>query len=338
MSDPKPAAPGPQIGAPPSLEQVPVDRLKVDPVYQRATDGKSSRRLIARMHKRWNWQLCLPLVVSRRADGDLMVIDGQHRHLGASSRGDVPFLPCVIYSGLTLAEEAQLFVDLNTEPQRLSQADIFVGMLATGENNAVATAALLEETGWRLVRHNNTAAWNPGDIHCAPMIARARRRYGEVTVRTALRILRQAWPDTPVTCSARLLEALFVIVGTGAEDPDERAAQDSSLVATLASQQPSHWLLLGADVQKRSPHLSRAVALVRAILGRTKPEPARPTPPPMPKVVRAPAPEPKASPAGSDQFGATGKGWCDQCEQLVSRDRASACRSQFCRMNARNAA
>ena len=29
---------GPQVGAPPSLEQIPVDRLQVDAAYQRATD------------------------------------------------------------------------------------------------------------------------------------------------------------------------------------------------------------------------------------------------------------------------------------------------------------
>lgn len=35
---------------------------------------------------------------------------------------------------------------------------------------------------------------------------------------------------------------------------------------------------------------------------------------------------------GRDVMAASGKGWCEQCEQLVSRDRAAACSSNFCKM------
>jgi hypothetical protein len=67
----------PQQGNPPSLEWCSVDRLSVDRAYQRATDSPASRKIIAAMVKGWDWTLCQPLVVSRRADGGLFILDGQ---------------------------------------------------------------------------------------------------------------------------------------------------------------------------------------------------------------------------------------------------------------------
>jgi hypothetical protein len=119
------------IGSPPTLEWIAVERLAIDESYQRATDSPASRRLINRIKQGWNWSFCQPLVVSRRTDGSLFVIDGQHRLSGAIGRGDIPHLPCVV---VTDADEAQTFIALNTQRQKLSQGDIFNAMLAAGDD------------------------------------------------------------------------------------------------------------------------------------------------------------------------------------------------------------
>lgn len=49
----KPPAPS-IVGAPPSLEWIAVDRLNVDPVYQRSTDSALSRSIIFGMQKQWD--------------------------------------------------------------------------------------------------------------------------------------------------------------------------------------------------------------------------------------------------------------------------------------------
>lgn len=73
---------GPISGNPPSLEWLAVGQLQIDSAYQRACDGPKSRALIGKMIRRWEWALCQPLVVTRRLDGSLFVIDGQHRWTG----------------------------------------------------------------------------------------------------------------------------------------------------------------------------------------------------------------------------------------------------------------
>lgn len=317
---------GPQTGAPPSLEQVSIDRLKVDEAYQRATDGPLSRRIIAGMVREWKWPLCQPLVVSRRADGALYVLDGQHRLAGARARGDLPYLPCVILASLDTTAEARAFVDLNTQRQRLSQADVFNGMLAAGDAEAKLVAELLVETGWRIVRTKSTLRLRPGDLTCAPMLVNAVKWSGRAAVAAALVTLRQAYPDTKVTVAANLLAALVQLFK---HDPGQAQRPVS---AAIAKRSPRDWTQAGEELVGQDPTLTRIPAIARAIAAAAiaDPDAAPPEPqppkPPRPKAV--PAPAPMIDP----RFGASGKGWCDQCEALVDRTKAAACASSFCAM------
>lgn len=87
----------PPVGTRPSIEWIPLNMLSVDPAYQRSTDNDSSRRLIASITAKFDWRLCMPLVVSRRADDKLVIIDGQHRWLAACKRDDIDSLPCCLF-------------------------------------------------------------------------------------------------------------------------------------------------------------------------------------------------------------------------------------------------
>lgn len=243
------------IGSPPTLEWIAVERLAIDESYQRATDSGTSRRLIAGIADAWNWNLCQPLVVSRRPDGSLFVIDGQHRLCGAIRRGDIPHLPCVV---VTDADEAQTFIFLNTKRQRLSQGDIFNAMLAAGDESAKATAAILEQTGWKLTRNHSITV--TGRLNCAPMIVKAVRKVGECPVRNALAALREAYPDSPVPNGATLLRALFVIYR------DQRVADPDLLIELLGSVLPLDWPLEAAALRLRNPQTSREDCLIQTIV------------------------------------------------------------------------
>lgn len=337
---------GPQLGAPPSLEQVPLDRLQVDPTYQRATDSQSSRLLIAGMVKAWDWSLCQPIVVSRRADGTMWVLDGQHRVAGARARGDIPYLPCVLLSSLDPQTEARTFVDLNTRRQRLTQGQIFHGQLAAGEPTARLVQQMLDQAGWRVRLTTNTASYHPGDLECAPMLVKTVATKGEHRVRFALSALRAAYLDVPVRPAATLLKALFELfdyVGNG--DGDLTTA---GIVATLSAHVPDQWVMAGHAMRDRNPHLShidavaaamRAVAQGKPMPQASAPKPATPvthqapaSPPPRPAIT-APAPT-KAPAQDGPVFGTSGKGWCDQCENLRTRDQATKCTSPFCTLRA----
>jgi ParB/Sulfiredoxin domain len=84
-----PSHPSPIVGTPPSIEWIHLDGLAIDRTYQRSTDNEASCRLIIHISAKFDWRLCGPLVVSRRPDDDLVIIDGQHRWLAAKRRGDI---------------------------------------------------------------------------------------------------------------------------------------------------------------------------------------------------------------------------------------------------------
>lgn len=258
---------GPMVGNPPSLEWLAVGQLQVDAAYQRATDGSHSRKIIVGMVKCWDWKLCQPLVVTRRADGGFFVLDGQHRLGGARERGDITHLPCVVIPAISAEDEAAAFVKLNTARQALKQADIFAGMLAAGDLAAISVEAMMRETGWRLVRSNNSANYQPGDLQCAPRLAKLVKSSGEANVRNALAALREAYPETPVRSSARMIEALVRIYARGllrGIDPDH-------LIAALAAfETPEDIGMEAHGMARANPQLSWVDAMIDVIMAEVR--------------------------------------------------------------------
>jgi len=191
------------------------------------------------------------------------VIDGQHRWNGAKARGDIPHLPCVVIPAIAQEDEAWTFVELNTARQKLSQVEIFAGMLAASDPDALALVTLLEQTGWSLARHANSTAFRPGELACAPMLVRQVRAIGEAPVRNALTALREAYPDTPVTTPAKLLMALMLIF----EEPERFGGFDADdLIQALGEvDQPGEWLEEGRDMGRVNPSLSLREALAAAM-------------------------------------------------------------------------
>ena len=145
-----PAKLAPQRGTLPVLQYCTPDQLGVDPLYQRDLDARS-RQLINRIAGNWDWNLFQPLVVARRDDGRLFVVDGQHRLAAARLRRDVMQLPCVIFASAAPAEEADVFVKLNQERRPLSAYALYNAALATGDEAAIALDTILRQTGWSFV-------------------------------------------------------------------------------------------------------------------------------------------------------------------------------------------
>ena len=331
---------GPMIGDPPTPAWIALAQMQVDPAYQRTIDSYQSRKIIAGMIREWNWNLCQPLVVTRRADNSLWVLDGQHRLEGARQRGDIPHLPAIVLSGITHAAEAETFVALNTERQRLGQGDIFAAMLVAGDPSARTVADLLAETGWQVARHSNTLRYKPAELACAPMLVTMVKRHGTAVARFALSTLRAAYPDAPVRNAATMLSALATIF----TDLDLAHVSMPRLIAILGGDTPDKWAVRGLIYKRANDNLSRTAALARAIHaeavdgdeGHITPVVVAPSPPttfiakPTPaQISHRPAPERGAGLWASDE-----KRWCTQCERRVARDKAAACGDRFCKLRA----
>lgn len=114
-----PAAPRQPLQVPYSLEMVPVDKLFVDPKYQRGLTT-----LIKRMEDDFDPAMFIPLQASERKNGKLAVFDGQHR-LEAARDLNYAEVPCLVYHGLSPQQEATLFSRLQRERRNITAADRF---------------------------------------------------------------------------------------------------------------------------------------------------------------------------------------------------------------------
>lgn len=202
----------PPLGALPVLQYCTPEQMQIDESYQRKLDAGGSQALIRRIAVHWDWGLCQPLFVARRADGGLYVVDGQHRLEAAKLRGDIWQLPCVVVSFDGAASEAAAFVALNQQRRPLSKLQIFKAALAAGDPEARTITAALEEAGLSLASSTNLDTCPPGAMSNIAGLQNCLRVHGERVLGAALDVLAQAYKGQVLRYAGSIFPGLAVIV------------------------------------------------------------------------------------------------------------------------------
>lgn len=210
------------LGNPPSIENRNPSELHLDDSYQRSTDNGASTALIKRIANGWDWRMCLPLVVSKRDDGSLWVIDGQHRLAAAKMRGDIPFLPCCVGVFGSVADEAAMFVAMNRARKPMNRLDDFHAALAASDAEAIEILDLVSEAGLTISRNTSSTAWKPGEIAFTASIASTVRKHGRQVASAALTNIAEAFPGQRVVHSGSIFLGLVKVLVSPPEgfDPD----------------------------------------------------------------------------------------------------------------------
>jgi hypothetical protein len=229
----------PPLGRPPVLEWLAPAELNVDETYQRSLEADTSQTLIRKIAVFWDWGLCQPVNVARRADGSLWIVDGQHRHAAAIMRGDIPHLPCVVQSFRDRGEEAAAFVALNKQRRALNAVDVFKASLAAGDQDAAAVMSCITDAGLSIARHQNYVAWKPGQLYCIPTIQSGYRRHGRVVVSSALCALAEAFEGQVLNLAGYLLDGLIPFY---ANELREDAFEPDVFIEMLSQSSQSEWL------------------------------------------------------------------------------------------------
>jgi hypothetical protein len=215
---PKPKSWPAPLGRPPSIENRHPSELEIDDSYQRSTATESSQRLIRKIAANWDWRMCLPLVVSNRADA-FYVIDGQHRLAAARLRGDIPFLPCCVSVYASVADEATMFVAMNRIRKSIGQADDFHAAVAGGDIDATAVRDLIVGAGFTVARSTGSQTWAPGAVSFTSSIRSTMRKHGEKVCADALKLMAEAFPEEVLNAGSSTFRAL-VKLAVNKEAPD----------------------------------------------------------------------------------------------------------------------
>lgn len=130
------------------------------------------------------------ITVSRRDDGTLVIIDGQHRvrALVDAGMGDWP-VTCRVFEGLTVAQEAGLFRRYNTTSKTNAIEDLLKAIVE-GEPEAVAINAIAERNKLRISLNGG-----PGYIACATAMRKVygAKEYGPAALGFAIHVGVSAW-------------------------------------------------------------------------------------------------------------------------------------------------
>lgn len=176
------------------------------PGYQRPANV----RRVEKLARDWDWAMLDPLTVSKRQggsrDGELFVVDGQHRWLAAIERwGESVVLPATMLR-LTLEEEADRFSRQHDNSARLSQNARFAAAVVAREPQAIDIKAIAERQGWIVSPYFGPQRHNA--ISAAGNLISVYRAYGPDVLELTLKLLAEAYGFKPQAVDGRLIRGL----------------------------------------------------------------------------------------------------------------------------------
>ena len=325
-------------GRMPVLQFMAPAELAIDPSYQRSIEGRESQALIKKIAKGWNWDLCLPLVVSRRREEGaetLYVIDGQHRLEAARKRGDIAQLPCMVKEYASAADEAARFVDLNQRRRALGALDLFKAALASRDAEAVAIMQAMEDAGLSLAAHQNYISWKPGQVSIIGGIQRSWRAEGARVTAEALQLLATAFAGTVQRYAGTIWPGLVAVCAEEMRgDKAFDAGRFAALSAKLGSKGQEELRKLVLARSALNPEMGRNAAAIQIVGEIYWPDRASAR---VTKVTdkRSPLQFVTDRPVAA---GGDGKAWCDQCDMRVTEEEATGCKSRWCSLRVEVAA
>ncbi|MBH0112747.1 ParB N-terminal domain-containing protein [Novosphingobium sp. YJ-S2-02] len=311
------------LGRMPVLQFIPPAELTVDPSYQRSIDATDSQALIRSIAQHWNWDLCQPLVVSRRLteEGErLFVIDGQHRLEASRLRGDIAQLPCVVVAYTSAADEAASFVHLNQRRRPLKALDLFKAALASEDTEALAIASALSDSGLSLAPHGNYASWAPGMVSNIGGIQSAWRKQGEAASRHAMRALSEAFEGQVLRYAGTIYPGIVAVCREEASDGKIEERRFERFVTMLALRSQDDWRsdVMLEQAQSSAGYAESAAAAIRGAWRRAT------------SGNEQPASAGARAGTGAALPPFSGRQWCDQCDQQVQYGQACLCRDKHC--------
>ena len=127
-------------------EIIEVSKIAIDKSYQRGVNQLKVKKII----KNFNMNAFGTLLVSKRNDDDdeYFLVDGQHR-LSAAEVKSIKNVPCCVIYGLNQQEEAELFVELNSNRYQVRSMDKFKAKVAAEDEKTLEMIEIMNKHGFK---------------------------------------------------------------------------------------------------------------------------------------------------------------------------------------------
>lgn len=207
---------GEHLALPGRLEWVPVGRIVADPAYQRTLSIKQ----VTTIARAFDPFILGVIIVSQRDDGQLYVLDGQHRVEALRTLGYADdHIPAMVYVNLSLEDEARIFAQTNKNRMYLPPQYHFRARLVAGDKEALALKETVEHYGFHLnywkplpgdEKGAATAMYRPEGMISAIGELERLSRSGVEKLGRVLGLAHDAWGEDVVGLSAIILRGLAI--------------------------------------------------------------------------------------------------------------------------------
>lgn len=198
------------------------------------------------------------VLVSRRKDGSLVILDGQHTAKALSIIfGEDCSVWCDIREGLSYEEEANLYVRCNIDSRLLGKPDEIRGRIESNEIDAIAFKKYVEASGYTLFGGSNplTAISTAYKIY-------SEKCCGGAFLTNLLSTVDQIWPDNSNATNASILKGVRNLLVYNKDQGIDR----NNLVKKLRKKTPAQLIAEGKENQKTMINTSSAKGIYLAMI------------------------------------------------------------------------
>ena len=221
---------------PGAIRTLSTSRLTSGLHYQRPVEQKNVDKLI----HHWNSLELYPVIVSFR-DGKFNVVDGQNRIAAMrqmAGGGDV-IVPCMIYTGMTYEQEAELYAKLDKGKRPLTPRQHTKALVEAGTDAKVTEVkCLVEEVGFTWALDEPTG--EPFEIAPVRTLINAYQLLGGEGFARMLSLMAGAWQGTPNSLKASMLSGMARFVKTY-----ETELHDRTFIRRMSIVTPDEIIRLG---------------------------------------------------------------------------------------------
>lgn len=227
--------------------------LFVDERFQRALIPATIRKITGAFVP----QALGTFTVSDRGNGTYSVIDGQHRLYALRKIAGDMVVYCDVYEGLSVADEAELFILLNTQ-RATSSVDHFKAGREAGREECTAIDRIAGKFGYVISANKR----DPGVIACvSELVSIYRRKDGPEILEATLEIIHKAFGKNPIALERGMVGGVALLIGQYAEELDAE-----SLCKKLSKELPGQIIADGRARARSSVTVGSVPAGVAAVI------------------------------------------------------------------------
>lgn len=207
-----------EYGNPGTIRSLSTSRLTSGLPYQRPLKQERIDKII----REWNPRKLTPAVVSFR-DGKFNLVDGQH-HVEAMRQmagGKDVIVPCIIHTGMTYQEEADMYAALDTDKTPLTPRQHTKALVEAGSDPKIMDIRrLVEENGFTWALDVQTGV--PYEIAPVRTLINAYQLLGGAAFSRMLALIAGAWQGTPHSLRSSMLSGMALFLKTYEPELDDQ--------------------------------------------------------------------------------------------------------------------